>query len=60
MGKFNTRKLQRLIIQHIKLLEKKINHYLPSLTKSADWSLLLFYFNDNLNELDLTNKEKMS
>jgi len=57
MGKSNIKELQKLIIEHLILLKEKINHYFPSLTKSADWVMLPFDFTDNVNELDLTNNE---
>ncbi|KAL4131663.1 hypothetical protein QTP88_008942 [Uroleucon formosanum] len=58
MGKSNIKELQQLIIEHLILLEEKIEHYFPSLTTSADWVVLPFDFTDNVNELDLTNNEK--
>lgn len=56
--KFNTDKLQKLIIEHLVLLKEKVNHYFPSLTTNVDWVFLLFYFADNIKELDLNNDEK--
>lgn len=53
--KSNTDKLQKLIIEHLVLLEEKVNHYFPSLTTNADWVLLLFDFTE---ELDLNNDNK--
>ena len=53
MGKSNIKELQQLIIEHLILLEEKIEHYFPSLTTSVDWVVLPFE-----NELDLTNDEK--
>jgi hypothetical protein len=35
-GKSNIKELQQLIIEHLILLEEKIEHYFPSLTTSAD------------------------
>lgn len=58
MVKSNINELQKLIIEHLVLLKKKIKHYFPSLTISADWVVLQFDFTDNVNELDFTNDKK--
>jgi hypothetical protein len=58
MEKSNFKKLQKLIIEHLILLEEKIKHYFPLLTTSVDWVLLPFDFTDNVNELYLANYEK--
>jgi len=49
MEKSNIKEIQKRIIEHLILLEEKINHYFPSLTKSADWVVLPFDFTDNMN-----------
>lgn len=35
-----------------------MNHYYPTLTKSANWVMFPFDFKNKVNELDLTNVKK--
>lgn len=55
VGKLSTDKLQKLIIEHLALLEEKVNNYFPLLTTNTDWILLPFDFAE---KLDLNNDNK--
>lgn len=52
----NTEEIQKLTIEYLTLLEVKMNHYFPSLTKSADWVVFSFRFTDKVNKLDHMTK----